>query len=219
MYAFVHIEKTAGTTMNSILRRSFGTGHCDIRLPLAKRLVKYEPTDRYKVVETADLQRVKRIYRNLRGIAGHQVKVYSDLAQGYPDICFFTFLRDPVKRYCSHYLTRAGLPSSQVFDRWLASPWTHNWQTKMIAGECNAQKAIDLLATRFAFVGLVERFDESLLMFGQWLQEPDFRPEYRRLNQRVDNRGFREAVRDNQLADLSYLNSPQYAARSQKSEL
>jgi hypothetical protein len=37
MYAFVHIEKTAGSCLNTILRRSFGMRHCDIRLPLAKR--------------------------------------------------------------------------------------------------------------------------------------------------------------------------------------
>lgn len=37
MYAFVHIEKTAGSTLNTIFRRSLGTRHCDIRLRLAKR--------------------------------------------------------------------------------------------------------------------------------------------------------------------------------------
>lgn len=52
----------------------------------------------------------------------------------------------------------------------------------MIAREPNAQKAIELVSTRVDFVGLTERFDESVLMLGGWLQEPGFRPEYRRAN-------------------------------------
>ena len=36
---------------------------------------------------------------------------------------------------------------------------------------------------RIGFVGLTEAFDESLLMLGQWLGEPRFRPEYRPVNQ------------------------------------
>ena len=37
MYAFVHIEKTAGRTIRAILQRSFGAGHCEIRTPYARR--------------------------------------------------------------------------------------------------------------------------------------------------------------------------------------
>jgi hypothetical protein len=37
MDAFVHIEKTAGRTIKAILQRSFGSGHCDIRPPCARR--------------------------------------------------------------------------------------------------------------------------------------------------------------------------------------
>src|SRR5215468_545457 len=76
MYAFVHIEKTGGSTLNTIFRRSFGARHCDVRLPLAKR-----PNDRHDdrvCVQAEDLRRVRRLYRNLRGISGHNVKPYAD---------------------------------------------------------------------------------------------------------------------------------------------
>jgi hypothetical protein len=38
VYAFIHIEKTAGSTLTTILRRSFGTRRSDIRLPPANYL-------------------------------------------------------------------------------------------------------------------------------------------------------------------------------------
>ena len=191
MYAFVHIERTAGRTVISILRRSFGTGHCDIRLPLVRRRVdrpKYQ-LDCRVLVDAEVLRRVRRVYRNLQGIAGHNVKPYGDLSVSSPEIRFFTFLRDPAARLRSHFLNALLADHGpRDFDRWIAATWVHNWQTKMIAGEPNAQKAIELLSTRVDFVGLTERFDESVVMLGQWLQVPGFRPEYRPINQLSDKR-------------------------------
>jgi hypothetical protein len=198
MYAFVHIERTGGSTVISILRRSFGTGHCDIRLPLAKRRGDrpQHQLDRRVLVDAEVLRRVTRIYRNVKGIAGHNVKPYGDLGLSNPEIRFFTFLRDPVARLRSHFLNaRLTDHRPQDFDRWIAATWVHNWQTKMIAGEPDAQKAIELLSTHVKFVGLTELFDESVLMLGQWLQDPGFRPEYRRINQLSDKRPPHEVVR------------------------
>src|SRR5690349_13537209 len=105
MYAFVHIDKTGGTTLTSIFRRSFGTRHCDIRLPLVKR--RHDGRNHRASVEAADLVRVTRIYRNLRGISGHNVKAYSDLQSAVPELRYITVLRDPVARFRSHFLNRA----------------------------------------------------------------------------------------------------------------
>jgi hypothetical protein len=212
MYAFVHIEKTAGTTLNAILRRSFGPRHCDIRLPLVKR--RKDRHDHRAYVEAADLDRVRRLYRTLRGIAGHNVKPYSDLRTKYPAIEFFTFLRNPASRFRSHFLNRAPGHTREAFDRWIAANWVHNWQTKMIAGEPNAQKAIDLIGERFGFVGLTERFDESLLLMRHWLREPELQVEYRSLNCISEKRRRRDAERSK--SDMSYLDSTDVRARIQQ---
>jgi hypothetical protein len=212
VYAFTHIDKTGGRTVREILQRSFGTGHCEIRTPYARR-----PPDRNdrRVYATADdLRRVRRIYRHLRGIAGHNVKPYSDLDEACPEIRYFTFLRDPVRRYLSHYKNKALTYDRKDFDRWAAASWTHDFQTKTLAGEANAQKAIDLIAARVGFVGLTESFDESLLMLGQWLGEPGFRPEYRPVNRLADKQRARDA--DREQADLSYLEAPEVRARLQE---
>jgi Sulfotransferase family len=209
MYAFVHIEKNAGTTVINILRRSFGTRHCDIRLPLMKRGA--DQRDHRVCVDAADLRGVRRVYRNLRGISGHNVKPYADLNLECPEIRFFTFLRDPAARFRSHFLNRADGHDLEAFERWVNSEWVHNWQTKMLVGEPNVEKAIEFIAARIGFVGLTERFDESLVMLGQWLAEPGFRAEYRRENQLSQKRRPRDVAR--QQADMSYLDSEPVRAR------
>jgi hypothetical protein len=205
----VHIEKTAGRTVRAVLLRSFGSGHCEIRTPYAKR--EPEIDDRRVAVTGGDLRKVRRFYRNLRGIAGHNVKAYSDLHVAFPEVRYFTWLRDPVKRYLSHFKNRSRAYAREDFERWADKTWTHDWQTRMIAGEANAQKAIELLSGRIGFVGLTETFDESLLMLGQWLGEPGFRPEYRPVNQLAGKQRARDSAREQ--ADLSYLDTPEVRER------
>jgi len=209
MYAFVHIDKTGGRTVRAILRVSLGTGHCEIRTPYARRPA--DPNDRSVYVTGDDLRKVRRVYRDLRGIAGHNVKPYSDLDVACPGIRFFTWLRDPVARYLSHYKNKAGNYGRDDFERWAAAEWTHDFQTRTLAGEPDAAKAIDLLARRIGFVGLTEHFDESLLMLGQWLAEPAFRPEYRPVNQLAEKNRSRDVAREQ--TDLGYLQEPAVRAR------
>jgi Sulfotransferase family len=209
MYAFIHIEKTGGSTLITILRRSFGTRHCDVRVPMNKRPATYR--DIRPCVEAEDLRRVRRLYRNLRGISGHNVKPYADLHSVCPHIRFFTFLREPRKRFLSHFLNRSKCYTRQAFDAWVSESWVHNWQTKMLAGEPNAEKAIELLSQRVGFIGLTERFDESVVMLGRWLDEPGFRGEYRRVNQLSEKRRPRDEVRKQ--CDMSYLDSAGVRAR------
>jgi len=187
-----------------VLRNSLGTGHCEIRTPYARRPA--DPNDRSVYVTGDDLRRVRRVYRDLRGIAGHNVRPYSDLETACPDIRYFTFLRDPVKRWLSHYKNKALSYGREDFDRWASAAWTHDFQTRTFAGEANAQKAIELLSSRVRFVGLTEFFDESLLMLGQWLREPAYRPEYRAVNQLAEKSRSRDVAREQ--ADLRYLEEP-----------
>jgi hypothetical protein len=201
MYAFMHIEKTAGSTMTTILRRSFGTRHCDIRLPMAKRLARN--LDRKPCIDRADLASARRLYPNLQCIAGHSVKPYEELGEMAPEIRFFTFLRDPAKRFLSHYLNRACVYTRDAFDAWVSTPWTQNWQTKVIAGVPDANKAIEIINERIGFIGLTERFDESLVLLSQWIAEPRFTGEYRRVNQLAEKRRPRDIERER--TDMSYL--------------
>jgi hypothetical protein len=161
-------------------------------------------------IDRADLEGARRLYPNLRGIAGHSVKPYEELGDMAPEIRFFTFLRDPAKRYMSHFLNRARVYTREAFDDWVSSPWTQNWQTKVIAGVPDADKAIAMIRARIGFIGLTERFDESLVLLGEWLAEPGFRGQYRRVNQLSLKRRPRDIERER--TDTSYLKT-EYARR------
>lgn len=157
--AFSHVPKAAGTTTVSILRQSFGTRHCDLRT------AKVDGGPYNGVAGQADLVRARRFYRRLQSLAGHSVRPYGDLFDGRDDIWCFTFLRDPWERYLSHFChaVRRGAVSAD-FEKWLEIERFHNRQTVQIAGVPDAEAAIENLRRNVRFVGLVERFDESLVL-------------------------------------------------------
>lgn len=153
MLAHVHIGKTAGQTIRAILRKNFGPAHCDL----------------FK--DDGDLERdwkwTGRCYPRLRSIAGHGVKPTPTFDRYFPRARYYTFLRDPFKRCLSHYQFALQAGGHRVpFREWIEA--NADYQTRMIAGEPNAEKAIEVIETRIGFVGLVERFNESLLLWKQW---------------------------------------------------
>jgi len=84
--AFVHIQKTAGTTTKFILRNSFGSRHSDVN-PV-------DPT-RDKPFESADLDFALTVIPGLRSISGHQIIEPTRHLAGR--VMPYTMLRDPVR--------------------------------------------------------------------------------------------------------------------------
>lgn len=183
MLAYVHIHKTAGTTFTGILRRNFSARHFDTRL------VHDGPA-----LTAAQLKRALTLYPRVSSIAGHAVRTHTDLRAGFPDIRFYTFLRDPRKRLVSSYL----------FHRTIRI-WRDGWRPEtdrdieaeflsyvgvardrcceiLAPREASAEAAIEIVETELGFVGLVEHFDESLALFRNWAGLPDLDIRYRRLN-------------------------------------
>jgi hypothetical protein len=155
MLASVHLHKTAGKTINWILRRSFGLRHCDV-LPWDKRA---------SVFTADDYRRVSRLYPKIESISSHFLRAYSDLDQICPTIQYFTFLREPLIRSASHYQFTVEHRKKKIsFDEWISHEHNRNYQTRVIAGGWDLERAVQILEDKFMFVGLVERFDESLVM-------------------------------------------------------
>lgn len=180
--AYVHIFKTAGTTLTGILRRNFSIRHLDTRL------IQETPA-----ITAAQLRRVRWLYPRLESIAGHAVRPYADLRSGFSGIRFYTFLRDPDQRLISAYTFQAG---NQIRHGWRPEtdaeiakdmvdflPQVGDQFCRALGGrEASVAAAIDTIETRIGFVGLVEHFDESLAMLTRWIGRADFDPRYRRLN-------------------------------------
>ena len=163
MLAFVHIHKTAGTTFNEILARSYGVRHCNLHAFPGETALSAE-----------DFRRLQRLWPPLVSIGGHIVSAYSDLDQVRPDVRYYTFLREPLIRCASHYQYQVQQQNKQYsFEEWIAKEIKRNPQTTRVAGRgASVDDAIRILERRMIFVGLVEHFDESLVMFRQIVADP-----------------------------------------------
>ena len=153
MFAYCHIPKTAGTTLNYILRKNFGE-------KLIPTIVRNGSDYQYN-----DLKLDKRIYKNARCISGHGLKPFIDYKEFNDEMQWFTFVREPIKRFVSQYIhqqTSALQKYHLPIEEWSVKYSRSNWLVKWIAGEENLEKAIDIINQKFIFIGLVENFDDSL---------------------------------------------------------
>jgi hypothetical protein len=157
LVAFVHIQKTAGTSMKFILKHSFGLAHCDVN-PI-------DPAPG-RIFAREDLALVRRVYPRLWSISGHEIVEPTRHLGAAATPC--TMLREPVARMISHYQDkkirgRSGLDISGFLD----DPAQHDFQVRKIAGGPDLEKAKALLDERYFFVGLTERFAASMRLFAR----------------------------------------------------
>ena len=166
LLVFVHINKTAGTTLRFILRSSYGARHCDV-----------EPwhgawTD--PPFSTADLQRVRKLYPRLASIAGHRVSGSVDLEEAGTDFRYLTFLREPIALCASRFQYQLDYRKKQnlEFEEWIEKDWVRDAQTQRIGGTTDPHDAMAVIDRKEMFVGLTERFDESIILLRD-LRAPD----------------------------------------------
>ena len=171
--AFCHIEKAAGTSLIGALRKAFAMRFAALR-PLSG------PPGR--LVNAHDLQLVRRLNPWIRCVAGHAVVPYAGL-QDAPDLQFITLLRDPVRRAASQYrfwVQRMG--SSMTPDEYLEHPASANLQVRKIAGREDVDLARAIIERHFMLVGVVEQFDEFMVLLADRLGLPAERFAYARKN-------------------------------------
>jgi len=172
--AFVHINKAAGTTLTHILRLNFFITHVDVQV-LSKASK--------EIFQVEDMKKIIIINPFVRSIAGHCVKPFSDLSDTFPGIRYITILRDPIQRTISHYQYSIEKHRANFsFDDYLEMPASLNRQTRTIAGSNDITLAKKIIDNRFFLVGIVEEFDEFLLLLKKKLEPLKFRPGYRMQN-------------------------------------
>ncbi len=177
---FLHLPKTAGSTINAILARQYPRRQRYVINPVRGG----HSEDRFRGLAEARRARV----RMLRGHFMYGIHRWM------PRECvYFTFLREPTARAMSvyRYVTqnpvhpRHALGKGLPPEEFLADDRLHpsNAQTRAIAGPRVADA--DLLETakanlesHFVVAGLAERFDESLLLLQRALgwQDVRYRP-------------------------------------------
>ena len=130
-----------------------------------------------------DLKMLLRVNPFLCAIAGHSIVPYSDLADHFPDIRYITLLRDPVKRYISHYQYWVQVLKKEIsFDKFLSLEDLHNFQTKKIAGSADLFAAKSIIREKIFLTGIVEEFDDFLIVLRDKLAQRHFDIKYERKN-------------------------------------
>jgi hypothetical protein len=181
MLVFIHINKTAGRTVRYILRSSFGVRHCEAE-PWQARGFSDKPFSAY------DLKLSRKIYPHLESIGGHRVTGHVDLQENGTELKYFTFMRDPVKTCASRFQYNVQYRGKKdlVFEEWIQRDWTRNSQTKLIAGVADVDSAIQIIKNKNIFIGLTERFDESMVLL-KGLRANNLNISYQRVNVASDN--------------------------------
>jgi hypothetical protein len=177
LLCFIHIERAGGTTLHHILRNNY--------LSFATLTPSLWSNEADAVVTAQEIRGLLRWLPFMKGFGGHSTRLYAgyEEATSHP-VKYFTFLRHPVARYLSHFryqVDTMGLPWS--LEAFLDEPRFANFMTNRIAGRPDLARAKELLRTRCTFVGLTERFDESLLLLQEALNLPDLDVRYERQNE------------------------------------
>jgi hypothetical protein len=170
---FLHIPKTAGTTLNRIIEWQYNPLSIFTLDPYRFRAT----AERFKTLS----EERRRRFRVLRG------HLYYGLHEFLPQgATYITMLREPVARFLSSYyfiLRRPLHPLHRklkkerlgVEDYLRLIPHRHNFQCRLIAGIKNneiseerlLETAKENLSKSFRVVGICERFEESLMLIAK----------------------------------------------------
>jgi hypothetical protein len=183
LLAFIHVAKTGGRSVSMLLRSTYGPRYVRA-LPWRVPAPGADPFTLEFVVpkyDVEDYRRLKRLCPGMRCVGGHAVALWSGLHEVEPTR-YFAFMREPLKRGASHFQYHVRTETDPLaWERWLAWPVHQNHQVKLFARSGDAEEAIRAVEKHEVFIGLTERFDESLVILKR-LVAPELNLAYRRRN-------------------------------------
>lgn len=172
-------------TLQMLLRRNFGFRHIDTRP--AKGNVYHE----------SDLKRDAHLNPFLNSVAGHGMRPYVDLGEAGGRLRWYSVMREPVARCISHYQHQVEKKQLSVpLEEWLRRPENVNWHVRMYAGEQNLPRAKEMLE-KMKCVGLMEKFDEFLLLARHRLGWRGFDVAYTSIKNPATFGGVRKRITEN----------------------
>ncbi|MEH6590831.1 MAG: sulfotransferase family 2 domain-containing protein [Halioglobus sp.] len=213
LYVSVHIPKTAGTSFQLFLKQVFGEG-----LILDYRS---KPLDSdYEQRAVANLAEDNETYRHIlqlleqRDVCVHGHFLPAKYLALFPDATLITWLREPAQRLMSHYefwrqnpqldhkIARHVVESKLSFSEFCELDLMQNISMKFFG---------DLKASRFNFIGLTERYTESLEALCRQFNWPDMlSADSKKIRQNPLKTGPRYLLENNESKTVSNLNALDY---------
>lgn len=172
-YCFIHIEKCAGTTFSHSLKYNYPNY-------LSLKPWYYWTNEPGNYFKHDELKRLLNIYPLLKGIGGHTTRTFAGYEKVIKkDIKYFTFLRDPIERYMSHFNHQVNkMEKDWGIESFIQETRFNNCITKRLAGSEDVKLAKEYLFSHYDFVGLFEAYDQSLLLLKQFVFKNHFQPFY-----------------------------------------
>lgn len=195
--AFSQVTRCGGVTINSLLQGYYGLRHFD----LVGNFLNNEMTYTEK-----DLFYDMKIHPFARSFAGH-FSSNLDIAKigriNNKEIDFYTMLRDPIDRVFSKYrfqVDRYNLPND--FIAWFKKYHVPNGMVHHFTGSDNLELAKDILMNKYKAVGILERFDESLLIFKKKLSLDGMDLNYKVKNDTIKLKSEKHRIVKSEFEDL-----------------
>ncbi len=171
-HVFLHVPKTAGSSLRTVLSRQYGARHVlyfDLGIG-----------DPRPMPEIAAAVRARMAGRDIRLVTGHQ---FLGLHQALREPCLYvTLLRDPVERALSEYFYAFTYPHHAQRDAilsgeltpidYLSAPGRGDAQARQVAGRTTRpvlEAALANLDAAVLVAGIAEEFDRSLLLMARRL--------------------------------------------------
>ena len=176
-YLFMHIPKTAGTSLRSVVDLNLG----------AKNVLTYYNQNSRQLLDNLD--NYLKVKPNFKAIIGHFGFGLHDIIQQPSK--YITFLRHPVSRtisqYKEHFINQPERLQNEdgeilgLADSIKTNPELYeNYQTQHLVADVQKNEPDDLICERaqdnfnnhFIMVGLVEHFEESISLMSEKLSWP-----------------------------------------------
>jgi len=169
---FSHMLKTAGTSFTKKLAQYYGRSFHIIQ---GGSYLSEDALDR-EMLE----KETQRIGPHLRVVSGHNLRPWRFMPnlENFSNYQWVTFLRNPASRFVSHYFydfmrtdgfryPKYDAMRDRSIEDWNSIENVSDYQTRFIAGVADVNKAKQILASQFKWVGLTELFPLSLVSFSQ----------------------------------------------------
>jgi hypothetical protein len=173
---FLHIPKTSGSSLRTVLSRQYGVGH----------IAYFEPGNpQLKGQDSVGALKSELEAREIRLVTGHHAfGLHASI--GRP-VRYFSVIRDPISRAASDYfyaysyehhrlrteiLSGALTPEAFLIEGRNAAPF--DTQCRLLSGRSNrgqdtVEQALETVELCFAAIGVAELFDESLILIAKRL--------------------------------------------------